>query len=413
MLEFLGEAARLKERLVSEKGLSEEAIASLVKAKRDEFAGLLSEAAALYAVAKENGVEPETVPPEVSYAKLSELKDGMRGVNVRVAVERVFALKEFERNGRKGSVVNALVSDGSGSAMLVLWDREAQKAHAGGLEKGDRLRIHGAAVKAGLSGPEISLGLAGSLKREDGERVAPSRLSELREGREFDVLARVLDFGGRSEFERNGRKGSVAWFTVGDASGTARLVYWDAPEGVAGRVQPNSVVKVENGLAKQGLGGRMELHVGRGGRLIVGPREAEVAGRAEILGAKLADAAALAEGERSEVKAALSEIVAVEDSKACRACGAEERGVKCSACGSGELRRARRAEAVFESGGARLKAEFRGAQVLRLLRVKSLADDISSPTVVKLKASELAGKEYYLVGMLRGGVFLVESATPA
>ena len=378
-------SAELKQRISKEKGISGKKLDGLVGAKQEEFAGLLSEEAAVFAIAKGLGMEVDATPPPPIFTRISDLADGMKGVSVRGRILRAYALKEFQRDGRKGSLVSLVLDDGSASVRIVLWDLDAVKVEEGGLEKGDEAEVLNAFVKSGLGGLEMQLGMTGSLKRVVKEEKHPvSKVSALEEGKEYDVVARVLEVGKKSGFERNGKQSAVGWCLVGDETGTVRLVLWDTLADLVGKLKVNDILKVEGGLARSGMGGELEFHVSWGGRVLVNPRGAEVAG-AERPGAPLRKIADLVEGERAEVRAALSEIVSVKDSPS------------------------RFAEAIFTDDDGKLVAEFQGKAALGLLGLKSLADDIALSTVLGLKGKELACRESYLLGKLEKGVFRAES----
>ena len=287
--------------------------------------------------------------------------------------------------------MNLVIRDGSGSVRLALWDLEAIKAEEGGVEKGDEVEVLNAMVKAGLGGPELHLGMTGSIKRvkrEEARRFA--KVNELREGVESDVLVRVLEVGRRTEFEREGKKSSVAWCLVGDESGTIRLVMWEPVSAVVEKMKKNDVAKVEGGVARKGLEGNLELHVGWDGRVLLNLKGMEAAPREMTRGALPRKIGELVEGDLAEVRAKLSRILAVRDSEG-----------------------GRYADALFSDDSGEMKAELHGKGVLKLLGLKALAEDIASSTVLKLKGKELVGKEYYLTGKLAGRVFKVEDAAPA
>jgi len=419
MLEFLGETAKLKDRLEKEKGIGGERLTAMVRDKQEEYAGLLSEAAAVFAIAREQGLAVDTSAPPASFTRMADVRDGIRAT-VRGRVERVHSLKTFERSGRKGCVLNILLNDGTAGVKLALWDHDAERAHAGGphgIERGDTLEVHNAAAKNGFSGLELSLGLTGTMKKvADAGEGAPSHLAKIRElaeGTEADVVARVLELGERREFERNGKKSSMASCTIGDETGTARLVLWEPASDSFSKLEVNSVVKVEGGVPKSSPAG-MELHVNWSARLIVGPRNGDVADRQKIVNAPLKRIGELAEGGTAEVKAKLLEIGVVTDKGFCGNCGAECNGPRCEACGHSDVKKRRFAQAVFVGDdGRELKAEMHGACVLKLLMVRKLADDIESLTVLRLKRAELPGRAYYLLGKLHAGVFRAENVSAA
>lgn len=421
MLEFLRDIDVLRERILREKKLTPSELSLLVKKKQDEFAGLLNEAAAIYAIAREMGIAPEERPFEVAYEKIAHLSEGSQDVNLLCRVRHIYALKTFERNGRKGSVVNMVVEDDTGAIKLVLWNREAELVEKGALEKGDVVEIRNAYVKKSLTGIELHLGMTGSVRRSEKrlEHVVEHRLLKIgqltADMQEVDVVARVLELGTMTEFERKGRKSQVASILVGDESGVVRLVLWDAHANLLEKLRVNDVIKVENGYVRKGLGGALELHLGWMGRVLLNPKNAEIAGRREILKIPLLRISELRTGEPVELKVTLKEITEAKSVSVCRQCGEEGAGVPCPKCGSSDIRmrHAIRARLADETG--ELEASLFGKSARKLVGIRNLADDIQLSTVVELKKGELLGKEMFLLGRLveeketKRKEFLVES----
>ena len=388
MLEFLSETEKLKERLARERGIGPKELERLVREKQEDYAGLLSEAAAVFVIAVENGLTIDTSPPLPVFTRLADLGAPMRA-NVRAMIERIYALKTFEKNGRTGCVTNIILRDDSGTARLVLWDKEAEKVEQGGLERGDEIEVLNATVKNGLEGPEIHLGAAGSIKRVMAGKPTYSKISALKEGKEQDVIGRILEVGKRREFERNGKKSSVAWCIIGDETGTVRLILWEPYSALVERIKINDVVKIESGIVRKGFGEELELHVGGSSRLLLNPKNLDESRELGIVRLPLKKASELAEGEEAEVRVVLSKILSASDSRTTQDIS-------------------RFVEALFNDDTGEIKACFKGKNVLGLLGLKTLADDISTSTVLKLKEAQLVGKEYFLIGRLAGGVFNVE-----
>jgi len=421
MLEFLRDTDALKERLRRERGISSEELAGMVRQKREEFAGLLNESAAVYAIAKEHGLGVETESP-VLIGKIIALDEKSKGVNLLCRVRRIYALKTFERNGKRGSVSNLQVEDDSGTMKLVLWNADAERVERGAVEKGDVIEIRNAFVKQALGGGiELHLGLAGSMRRSERklERVAegkaPVKIGKLAEGmQEADVVARVLELGNKTEFEREGKKGQVASAVIGDETSTIRLVLWDSSANVFEKLKVNGVVKIEGGYVKKGRDGSNELHLGWMGRLLLNPRNSEIAERKEILNIPLLAIAGLKAGEAAEVKASLKELLEAGDLKSCADCGGEVGEKLCLSCKSTNIRRRSMLRARLADASGEIEAVAFGRNAMRFIGVKKLAEDIDFATVAHLKKDELLGKEFYLMGRLQERVagkpeFSVES----
>jgi len=352
----------------------------------------LNEQAAVYAIAKEHGIEAPAPPEARQLSKIIQLNEKSKGINLLCTVKRANALHTFERNGKRGSVVNMVVEDDSGMMKLVLWNRDAERTEAGEIEKGDTVDIRNAYVKPSLTGSiELHLGLSGTIRRsavhEKRERSL-AKLSQLTDGaQDVEVLARILELGKRTEFERNGRKGSVSSCVVGDETATIRLALWDSNSLAVEKLKVSDIVKVENGYVRAGQNGSLELHVNWAGRLLINPRDGKIAAREEILKVPLTRLADLKDGEKCEVRARLAEILPSPPA------GEQRFHLLCR----------------IEDGSATIEAELSGRTATKMMGLKALADDIEFTTVVKLKGASLIGKEFFLLGKKTNGRFEVEN----
>ena len=108
---------KLVEKISQSSGLALEEIESKVEAKRNKLSGLISKEGAAQIVAAELGISFDN-----EKVKLSELADGMKRANVIGQITKIFPVREFNKNGREGKVVNFFIGDETSSARIVLWD---------------------------------------------------------------------------------------------------------------------------------------------------------------------------------------------------------------------------------------------------------------------------------------------------
>lgn len=94
------------------------------------------------------------------------------------------------------------------------------------------------------------------------------KVKELRDGmRKVDVVGKILELSEPREVQSrySGETYKVAEATMGDETGTIRLVLWNEQ---IEQVKANDTVKIENGYTKS-FRGEVQLNVGRYGRLTV------------------------------------------------------------------------------------------------------------------------------------------------
>jgi ssDNA-binding replication factor A large subunit len=135
------------------KGISSDEVKDKIKKKQDEYGGLLTEAGAAYSIAKELGIDFEA---NASEAKVKDLSEGQPNVNLTVKVDNIFPLREFDKDGRKGTVTNLAVSDDTGRIAMVIWNKD--KAAIDNITKGSTIRIVNAYVRQRENGLELNAG---------------------------------------------------------------------------------------------------------------------------------------------------------------------------------------------------------------------------------------------------------------
>ncbi len=208
------------EKIMEATGKSKEEVWEMIEKKRAEMDYLISEEGAAHILASELGID---LTPKM---KVSELEEGMRGVNLVVKVLKVFGKREWERNGRKGKVLNLLAADETGRVLVSLWDENADVA----VEEGDVLKILGGYVVAGRVLKEVRVGRrarivvnpAGyeSMKVPEAavEGYVEKTLAEVNEGEKVKVKAAIIKV-----FERGVKKDAPIFLSFVLDDGTAAL----------------------------------------------------------------------------------------------------------------------------------------------------------------------------------------------
>jgi replication factor A1 len=385
MLEFLKNPEAIRNAIMSSKKISEKELAERVGKRQEKFNGLINEAAALYSIAKELGVDVEA-ERELQFTGIGKLSTGMKDVNIHARVMRVFAPRKFEREGKEGWVCNILIADGSGEATLVLWHRDVELVEKGIIEKGDTVDVLGAYVK---DSGEVHLSMGGQVLKVKERTKLPEIASELNKIGEIEegmgsvsFVAEVLEVGAVNSFERNGRKKLVSSLLVGDESGKVRLTLWEDNAELAGRVNVGDVVKVEEGYVKKGLFGT-ELHADWRSRVIINPRNALLT-RVGVESIERVPIAKLKDGMHAEVEGVIA--------GACRRTAGEKPEV----------------DALLKDDSGEVHCIFANAK--EFLGVKRIPHDVDADTILELKKGELIGKKIVVRGSARRGSSGVELA---
>ena len=191
----------LVQKIISATKLSPEEIDRKIVGKQRELSNLVSREGAAYIVAKELGIDVmKKARPKLD---VHGLMTGIRDLTIQVRVLKVFDVREFEKNGRKGKVVNIIIADQSGSCRLSLWDDQTVLLE--NLKPGAAVEIFGAYTKDdGRGGIEVRLGKIGGIKLleqsdipviENLQKSLKSgrvEISELKEGATAELRAAIV-----------------------------------------------------------------------------------------------------------------------------------------------------------------------------------------------------------------------------
>jgi len=268
----MAEVDELLRRVVSESGKSEAEIREKIAARKAKTHGLLSDYGALYAVAKEYGVD--LTEGQAPITRLSEAS-GQKNLNVCGRVKAVFSPREFARkDGSKGVFASLILVDDSAELRLVLWDKNAELTKQ--LQVGDVILVKNAYSKENQGATEVHAGslstvvlnpeLPGVTLPQLSEKL--SKVSELSEDNPaVSIVLRVSSYLPRTEFTRgDGSVGARASFMGEDESGRLRVVLWD--KAADSELSDGDVVKIENGYTRRGLANDVELQAGSRSRVV-------------------------------------------------------------------------------------------------------------------------------------------------
>ena len=382
-------------------------MARQVEEKRERFAGLLSQGAAIELLARESGLEVKKELPPLQFVSLASAESG-ETVNVRARVLHVFSLKRFEKNGRKGKVRNVSIADETGTGALVLWGNDSSAADA--LERNDFIEITDALVK-NKNPLELHSTLLTKLKRIENEEGTQAQanlveIKDLQDGVEADFFARLLEIGEEKEFkrEKNGvqKTGKLLRALVADDSGQVRLVLWDENSELARYARPGDALKVESGVPKLGRDQMLEVHLSWRARAVLNPRAHGLKEREELWKAKYPERriAEATEGETVLLDAKLDEVSGCRIVRKCKACGVSVnlREQECN-CGAKEFRDLLVMETKLADDSGSCRVVFFGREAMQVLGINKIT--IDPQTIAELRAEQLAGKPLKVVAQCK------------
>ncbi|UCC91527.1 MAG: DUF2240 family protein [Candidatus Aenigmatarchaeota archaeon] len=178
--------------------LPENEVSQKIEEKQTELSGLVSPEGAAYIVGKELGVNllKESTKRRL---KIKNVIPGMRSVDIVGRIAGISDRRDFEKEGRKGSVVNVTLGDETGITRLSMWDNEIELLTKLDMKEGDVVKVTGGYVKEnGMGGSEIRLGKTGKLERSD---VKITEIKDIMEGSREVRMENICDLkeGGYSK----------------------------------------------------------------------------------------------------------------------------------------------------------------------------------------------------------------------
>lgn len=261
----------LVRRVSEESKLSVGDIRAKMVERKEKTHGLLSDYGALYAVAKEYGVDISE--DTIVFTPAVEVKP-QSSVNLCGRVSMVYSPREFKRkDNTTGKFSSVVLVDRSGQIRVVMWNGNAELTKQ--LHVGDTLMVRNGFSKDNRGVVEVHAGgLAGVVVNPKNvcvdlpdvvDKVA--RVAELQGNMDsVTLVCRVNSYYPAVEFKRaDGSSGRRASFIGQDESGTVRVVLWgDNADVVLG---DGGFVRLENAYTRLGLNSEVEVQVGSRSRV--------------------------------------------------------------------------------------------------------------------------------------------------
>ncbi|HKZ93282.1 MAG TPA: OB-fold nucleic acid binding domain-containing protein [Candidatus Bathyarchaeia archaeon] len=268
-------------------------------------------------VAMELGVEiqsqEEAFPSEIA---IKDLVSGLNDVTIVGRVIAVYPVQTFTRKDfKEGKLARLLLTDGTGTLKLVLWDDNVDLVETGKMQQGQIVRVLHAYVRESFDGRlELHLGRKGDLE------ISPQGIDESRfphtaeamdkiaqvtpQKKKTSVQGQVTSVFPISEFTRkDSSSGKVRRLRLKDETGETTLVFWNEKVDELGTVDEGDHLRITNARVKTGLDGRVEVHVENSSQI---QKTAGQAARPIAKSETTRRIADLAEGELAIIEAAVT-----------------------------------------------------------------------------------------------------------
>lgn len=176
LIQFISEEAKISLEDVKRK----------IEAKQAKLSGLITKEGAAQIVASELGISFDR-----QLVKISCLVSGMRRINCVGKIIELSPIREFDKNGRKGRVVNLILADDTSNIQTVLWDENhIDLIFKKEIVEGDIIEINNATVR----NSEIHLSSFSEIKLSNKifEKIVHEKELTKKEIISFDLNERIM-----------------------------------------------------------------------------------------------------------------------------------------------------------------------------------------------------------------------------
>lgn len=142
---------RIVEKIREKTQSSLEEIENKVKSKMDQLAGLISKEGAAHIVANEMGVK--IIEETSGKLKIKNVISGMRDVEVIGKVQRIFEVREFQKEDRTGKVGSIILADETGNIRVTFWNDQTDVLKE--IKENDIIKIEKSYVRDNQGRPEL------------------------------------------------------------------------------------------------------------------------------------------------------------------------------------------------------------------------------------------------------------------
>jgi len=151
-----GNYQQLVQFISDNSGVSVEEIEKKIEAKQAKLAGLISKEGAAQVIAAELNINFDK-----QLVKIAHLVPGMRKINIIGKVIELFAVREYNKNGRSGKIGSFVLADDTSNVRTVLWDENhIDLISKGQITKDCYVEIGNASIRNG----EVHLGSFSEIK---------------------------------------------------------------------------------------------------------------------------------------------------------------------------------------------------------------------------------------------------------
>ncbi|MBU2560204.1 hypothetical protein KKA03_04840 [archaeon] len=230
--------------------------------------------------------------------KIAELKEEGGSVDVVFKVIRIYEPREFDRSDKtKGKVVNLVIGDETGTAKLVLWDKDVELIERSLIKEGSTIKVEKGYVKVKwtddgrINESELNVGRYGDIILNPSEKVkelktnassAPRKyIKDLQEGDVAEIRGALVDiYDNIRIFDRADTKGMVVNAIIDDGTANIRAAFYDK---TAEKLMDMPVQRVLDGGISDDISKRIIEILGREVTALVRVKYSDFSGQNELV----------------------------------------------------------------------------------------------------------------------------------
>lgn len=250
--------------------LKEDQLKELVKKRKEEAVGLLTDEGAAHIVAYELGVTLKREERFDTEIHIEDLSQGINDVSISGRILLIGSTRSFTRkDGSEGRVTKLLLGDSTGVVDVAVWDDKTITVIEEGIKSDETVRVSHAYVREGLNGQlELNIGKRGNIvkipnKSSDGYPQVQDyfrKIESIKDDTKFlNLEGKVRQTYPSSEFKRaNGTDGRVQRISLSDDTGEIVCVLWDEKAESLRNIGIGDFIKITGAIVRIG---REEIEV--------------------------------------------------------------------------------------------------------------------------------------------------------
>ncbi|MBY9007569.1 MAG: DUF2240 family protein [Candidatus Lokiarchaeota archaeon] len=249
-------------KIIEETGLHKNEIEDLVKKKKEELKGLISEEGALFIIAKELGVDIKDQDSdylEDIEINISDITSNMRNIILVGRIKEILRIHTFDKkDGSTGKVGSFLLSDSSGDIRVVIWDDKTEILEDDHFKIDELVKLVNGYAKEGKYGIEVHIGNLGKIILSPNDinhkkypKIKPIGIVPINDinltQRLISLQGKVIEKGRINEFEKkDGTAGKVSSIFLKDSTSNIKVTIWDDKIDQLNNIETGNFIKITN-----------------------------------------------------------------------------------------------------------------------------------------------------------------------